>query len=167
MSTAQRSGLPVTEYIDIPVRSPSTKRGKSVKYAYKIYNKSLLNSVGSQVPLILLPGWTGTMNDWGDLPHFISKSGPVITIDHRGIGFSEIIFNPDMTTHHKSPQAKNRPIPSFDYDDMVNDIYTLIKHLNITAKIDILGWSMGGMIAQHFCLTYPQIMTAVSSNRPA
>ena len=132
-----------------------------MKYGYKIYGKHFLKT---QTPLILLPGWTGTMMDWLDLPQLISQSRAVITVDHRGIGFSELIFNEHITTHYKSEYAikhkLNRPIPSFDFDDMVNDIYYLIRHLlqnTRLPKMDVLGWSMGGMIAQRFACTYPQI----------
>ena len=155
---------PSTEYITIPVSNPSVTRGQKVKYGYKVYNKQLLNE--GKCPLLLLSGWTGCMNDWIDLPQFISKQRAVIAVDYRGIGVSEIIFNEHITTHKKSKYAikhkLNRPIPSFTYDDMVHDIYVLVQHLfniyNGMTKIDILGWSMGGIIAQHFCLTFPQIV---------
>eukprot|EP01084_Bolivina_argentea_P123330 218555_1 len=152
---------PQTEYITIPVSNPSATRGKLIKYGYKIYGKQFLST---QIPLILLSGWTGCMIDWLDLPHLISRKRCVITVDHRGIGFSEIIFNKDFTTHFKSKNAikkkLKRPIPVFDYNDFVSDIYYLIQYLlkDNMRKIDILGWSMGGMIAQHFTLTYPQIV---------
>ena len=153
---------PETEYITIPIRKPSLERGQSVKYGYKIYGKHFLKT---QTPLILLPGWSGTMMDWLDMPHLISQSRAVITVDHRGIGFSELIFNEHITTHYKSEYAikhkLNRPIPSFDFDDTVNDVYYLIRHLfknTILPKMDVLGWSMGGMIAQRFACTYPQVI---------
>ena len=151
---------PPVEYLYLPVSNPSETRGQHVKYGYQIYGRAFLNL---QPPLILLTGWTGAMVDWQDLPHFLSKDRSVITVDHRGIGSSEIIFNEHMTTHFKSPHALSsnmkRPTPSFGFDDMVHDVVALIGHLvQPVSKVDVLGWSMGGMIAQHLALTYPQLL---------
>jgi pimeloyl-ACP methyl ester carboxylesterase len=38
----------------------------------------------------------------------------------------------------------------------LNDIKGLLTHLNIKEKIHLCGISMGGMIAQHFILEYPE-----------
>ena len=48
-------------------------------------------------------------------------------------------------------------IEGMDYSDLVQDIVTLLDHLNIE-HCAILGHSMGGKIAMQIALEYPQLV---------
>ena len=93
---------------------------------------------GNGEPLVLISGLGSNMRRWDfQIPHFLDKM-TVISLDNRGTGSS------------------SRPNYSFTMDMFVEDVKHLLDHLNITEKIHLCGISMGGMIAQHFTLKYPE-----------
>ena len=95
---------------------------------------------GSGEPLVLISGLGSNMRRWDfQIPHFIDKM-MVITLDNRGTGES------------------SRPTYSFTMDMFVEDVKHLLDHLNIKEKIHLCGISMGGMIAQHFTMKYPDVV---------
>jgi pimeloyl-ACP methyl ester carboxylesterase len=61
----------------------------------------------------------------------------IIALDNRGVGKS------------------SRPNYPYTMEMFVEDIHNLLNHLDINVKIHLCGISMGGMIAQHFALKYP------------
>eukprot|EP01084_Bolivina_argentea_P037249 68869_1 len=141
-----------TQFLDINIRNPSQTRGYYVKYAYKIYSKSKPN------PIVLLAGWIQCKENWYDFISYLAKTRMVIVMDHRGIGESKIIFNPN------NPNTNTSTIPSFTLSDLSSDIVTLIEYIfgvnKISkTKIDIMGFSLGGMIAQQLAIEYPQYVS--------
>ena len=91
---------------------------------------------GKGDPILLIMGYSGSKNDWD--PTFLkglSKNHTVIVFDNRGIGNTTI-------------GSKN-----FTIEQFASDSVGLLDALKIN-KSDVLGYSMGGMIAQQLTLNY-------------
>ncbi|GLR19051.1 alpha/beta fold hydrolase [Portibacter lacus] len=104
---------------------------RGIQVAYRI--------IGEGVPLILFNRFRGTINDWD--PAFISslaKRNKVVAFDNFGVG----------ATNGKSEDS---------VEGMAAIAYEFITQLGFE-KVNILGWSMGGLIAQVFLLNYPNIV---------
>lgn len=107
----------------------------------------------------------------------------VIRFDNRDIGKSSKLKHKKLTPAHDSPLYKAKLLGKFglglplknietpyDLYDMAEDVYQLLKILNIP-KYHIIGQSMGGMIAQIMAVRYPhQVqklgLLSTSNNRP-
>src|SRR4030095_12134611 len=92
---------------------------------------------GSGRPLLVLNGLAATSADWD--PPFIERLAPaneLILLDNRGIGAS---------TDNGAP---------FDIDQLANDAARGIEALRVQ-RVSVLGWSMGGFIAQTVALQHP------------
>ena len=92
---------------------------------------------GKGDPILLIMGYAGSKNDWD--PIFLkglSTNHTVIVFDNRGIGNTSVGF-------------KNFTIAQFTADSAA-----LLDALKIN-RSDVLGYSMGGMIAQQLTLNYP------------
>lgn len=135
-------------YLQIPVRNPSSNRGYHINYHYNILSPSKPN------PIVLISGWTGCKENWNNFATELAKSRMVIVPDHRGIGESQIIFHPNHPLHLQPAK-----MPLFNLSDLASDIATLVVQVCGTRKVDIMGHSMGGMIAQQFALDYPQMVS--------
>ena len=93
--------------------------------------------IGIGRPLLVLNGFAATSADWD--PSFIdglASSNELILIDHRGIGNS---------TDDGKP---------FDIAQLADDAAHVIETLGFE-RISVLGWSMGGFIAQTLALRHP------------
>jgi pimeloyl-ACP methyl ester carboxylesterase len=90
-------------------------------------------------PIILITGASATMDMWNPLllEQLASANYRVIIFENRGVG--------ESTVGTREPS-----IPQF-----ANDTLGLLDVLGIT-KADVLGWSMGGMIAQQLAVTNPE-----------
>jgi 3-oxoadipate enol-lactonase len=91
---------------------------------------------GSGEPLVLIMGLGGDMQAWALQVPTLAKHFRVITFDNRGSG------------------RTSSPDKPYSIAGMADDLAALLDALNIT-KAHILGWSMGGYIAQEFALKYP------------
>jgi 3-oxoadipate enol-lactonase len=92
---------------------------------------------GEGQPLVLVHGFGTKLQGWQYQIEFFKKLMKVIALDNRGVGKS------------------SRPNYSYSMDMFVEDLHKLLKHLGINGKIHLCGISMGGMIAQHYALKYP------------
>ena len=93
---------------------------------------------GKGKPLVLIPGLGGKLTGWQQfIVPFFKEKMTVIALDNRGTGKS------------------SRPNYPYSMDIFVSDIKNLLDYLHINEKIHLVGHSMGGMIAQHFVLKYP------------
>jgi pimeloyl-ACP methyl ester carboxylesterase len=93
--------------------------------------------IGIGRPLIVLNGFAATSADWD--PSFIeglASSNELILIDNRGIGRS---------TDDGQP---------FDIAKLTDDAARVIETLGIE-RVNVLGWSMGGFIAQTLASHHP------------
>ena len=89
-------------------------------------------------PIILITGASATMDMWNPLllEQLASANYRVIIFENRGVG--------DSTVGTKE----------FSIGQFTNDTLGLLDALRI-GRADVLGWSMGGFIAQQLALTYP------------
>ncbi|MDF0682360.1 MAG: alpha/beta hydrolase [Candidatus Nitrosocosmicus sp.] len=89
-------------------------------------------------PIILITGASSTMDMWNPLllEALISANYKVIIFENRGVG--------ESTAGTKE----------FSINQFANDTLNFLDALRIN-KTDVLGWSMGGFIAQQLALTDP------------
>jgi pimeloyl-ACP methyl ester carboxylesterase len=112
---------------DIPLEKV---RVGDIDVAYKMFGKG--------DPIILFNGASDSMDAWD--PSFltgISSNHTVIAFDQRGIGNTTAGSNP------------------YTYQQLANDTAGLLDALNIP-KADVMGYSLGGHIAQAFTVSYPE-----------
>src|SRR5439155_26825595 len=101
-----------------------------IDVAYKMFGKG--------DPIILFNGASDSMDAWD--PSFltgISSNHTVIVFDQRGIGNSTVGSKP------------------YTYPQLANDTAGLLDALKIP-KADVMGYSLGGHIAQAFTVSYPE-----------
>ena len=102
-----------------------------VRLAYRRFG----NPAGT--PLILLQHFRGSMDNWDPaLLNGFAKDRTVITFDNAGVGFS------------------SGEVPD-NVAAMAQDALDFLDALNLT-QVDLLGFSLGGYIAQHLTLQHPQ-----------
>jgi pimeloyl-ACP methyl ester carboxylesterase len=93
--------------------------------------------VGSGPPLVLIMGYGWTMEGWDPrLVHALARHHRVVMFDNSGIGRT-----------HELPGT-------FSIDAMADQTSALIDTLRL-GRPDVLGWSMGGMIAQALAVRHP------------
>ncbi|MEO6006015.1 MAG: alpha/beta hydrolase [Opitutus sp.] len=98
---------------------------------------------GEGAPLIVLHGNGGSIEQLHfQIDHF-AGSRAVIGIDSRGQG--------------KSEMGGGR----LTYDGMAEDVAALIKQLHL-GRVDLLGWSDGGIVALLVALHHPDLVRAVA-----
>ena len=109
-----------------PVRTVDTAGGK---VGYRI--------LGSGPPLVLIMGYSGTMAVWDRrFVDALAQHHRVVIFDNAGIGRSQSL-----------------PAP-LTIDAMANQTSALIQTLGLR-RPDVLGWSMGSMIAQALAVLHP------------
>jgi len=109
---------------------------KGTKFAYR--------SFGQQhgVPIVFLQHFTGTLDNWDPaLTNELAKTHPVILFDNRGVGSSE----------GETPVTVSQ---------MADDAYDFINALALK-KVYLLGFSLGGFIAQDLAERYPELVSKV------
>lgn len=93
--------------------------------------------VGSGEPLVLIRGLGSDLQAWALQAPELAKHFRVITYDNRGAG------------------RTGAPDKPYSIAGMADDLAALLSELKVE-KASVLGYSMGGMIAQEFALKYPQ-----------
>lgn len=93
---------------------------------------------GSGPPLLAIMGMSGTLLSWGE-PFLapLRESFEVVTYDHRGVGESSRMEAP------------------FTIAELAADAAALLDALELDS-VDVLGISMGGMVAQELALAHPE-----------
>lgn len=120
-------------YINTPTRYIDIS---GVQYAYR----SIGNPTG--VPLVCLQHFTGTLDNWDPvIIDSLAKERQVITIDNTGVGNSEGT-TPD------------------NVQDMANDAIKIITALGID-QCDLLGFSLGGFLAQWIATAKPFLVRKI------
>jgi pimeloyl-ACP methyl ester carboxylesterase len=122
--------------------SPATSTASGVTSAPVLVAHTTLGTVGYRLvghgpPLVLIMGYAATMEVWD--PRFVdalARHYQVVTFDNAGIG-----------------QTQPRPAP-LTIDAMADQASALITALRL-GRADVLGWSMGGMIAQALAVRHP------------
>ena len=109
-----------------PVRTAHTRLGT---VAYR--------AAGSGPPLVLITGYGGTMESWDRrLVDTLAQRYHVVIFDNAGVG-----------------QTQALPAP-LSIDAMASQTSALISALGLQ-RPDVLGWSMGSMIAQALAVLHP------------
>jgi pimeloyl-ACP methyl ester carboxylesterase len=112
--------------VSAPVRVAHTARGK---VAYR--------EIGSGPPLVLIAGYGSTMQVWDRwFVDSLAENHRVVIFDNAGIG-----------------KTAKLPKP-LTVDEMANQTSALITTLGLKQP-SLLGWSMGGMIAQALTVLHP------------
>ena len=91
----------------------------------------------NQIPLLILHGLLGSMDNWRSQAQRLAANRPVITMDLRNHGNSS----------HLSGMS---------YREMYEDVIKVARQLHID-KFDLLGHSMGGKIAMQMALAQEEI----------
>ena len=98
---------------------------------------------GKGEPLLCFQGLGQSITSWTfQLPYF-KRRMKVIALDNRGVGKS------------------SRPNYPYTMDMFVEESKALLNHLEVNERVHIMGISMGGMVAQHFALKYPESVKTV------
>lgn len=142
LNISRRSLLKLTGAAAIAATSPLTS-AQTAKHATA---DLFFTEVGTGKNIMFLHGWTGDSNDWiWQLPYFENKY-QVIAVDLRGHGRSEVM-----------------PSGSYEPDDYVSDIESLITTHYPNQDFTIIGHSMGGQIAARLAVKRPDLVNAVVS----
>lgn len=94
---------------------------------------------GDGPPLLMLHGFTGSIEAWQGIPAELGRHVQVIAVDIIGHGESSAPDNPER---YSIPRA-------------VRDLFALLDRLNIE-RTAVLGYSMGGRVALHLALAAPE-----------
>ena len=123
----------ILSYADAPTQYTEVD---GIRYAYR--------SLGKQtgMPIVCLQHFTGTLDNWDPIIiNGLARERTVITIDNTGIG------NSGGTTPD-------------NVQDMTQDAIKIITALGIE-KCDVLGYSLGGFIAQTIAATKPDLFRKI------
>ncbi len=109
---------------------PTTRIGSHIMY----YEEH-----GSGYPLLLVPGLGASRLSWYKQVEPLSQQFRVILLDNRDAGDS---------AHGTGP---------YSVADMADDAASLITHLQLGSS-HVMGWSMGGFIAQDLAVRHPTLV---------
>lgn len=107
-----------------------------VKFSYRTLGPK------SGTPLIFLQHFTGNMDAWDPaVVNGLAKTRPVVVFNNRGVG------------------ATNGAVAD-SVEQMTTDAYAFIQALGYK-QVDLLGFSMGGFVAQQLAAQYPELVHKV------
>lgn len=100
---------------------------------------------GEGPPVLLISGLGGSLLGWTQtqVPALTAAGYRCIAIDNRDVGRSDESPGTPYTTR-----------------DMAQDAAVLLRALGVP-RAHVVGWSMGGMIAQELALTYPELVQSL------
>ncbi len=104
---------------------------------------------GGGATLVLIHEMGGTLESWDLVVPLLSAKRRVVRYDTRGAGLSEKIRGP------------------LSIDTMVDDLIALLDALGISEKVALAGMAVGGAIALHTAVRFPQRVAAVVASSPA
>jgi pimeloyl-ACP methyl ester carboxylesterase len=113
---------------------PTVKRGSFSTH---------FEETGQGEPVVLICGRTAEVQAWRFTAPELSKHFRVACFDNRGAGRS------------------GAPDEPYSIEQMAEDLTAVLDHLRVPAT-SLLGWSMGGMIAQTFALAHPDKVRIVA-----
>lgn len=103
-----------------------------VRLAYQVYSGK-----PAVPPLVMIMGLAGVKEDWRQLAPGLAVNRPVLVMDNRGIGESDV------------------PPGPYSISMFVEDVLAVMDELG-WMRADVFGISMGGMIAQQLVLAQPE-----------
>lgn len=99
-------------------------------------------SLGNKTSILFIHFSGGTLQMWNGVLPLFEKEYSVIAPDLRGHGKSD------------------KPLMGYHIDDMANDMYLLLKELNIT-KCHIVGSSLGAEIGLNIASSHPGMVVSI------
>ncbi len=130
----QKNVVPTAMPVTWKTVATQTITAGDVTYAYRELGKH-----HGGTPVVLLVHLAAVLDNWDPrVVDGLAAKHHVIAFDNRGIGASS-------------------GIPASSMEDMADDAITFIKALGLT-KVDLFGFSMGGMIAQELVLKEPALV---------
>jgi pimeloyl-ACP methyl ester carboxylesterase len=112
-----------------------------IKFSYRAMGPKAGGSK-SETPLIFLQHFTGTMDSWDPaVVNALAKTRPVVVFNNRGVGATNGVVADNI-------------------GQMTTDAYAFIQALGYK-KVDLLGFSMGGFVAQELAAQHPELVNKV------
>ena len=99
--------------------------------------------------LVLVHEMGGTLDSWDRCLGGLNNGRRVLRYDTRGAGLSQKIRG------------------AVTWNDMAGDLKALLDALGITGKVGLAGIAVGGAIALHFAVRYPERAGALVAHGPA
>lgn len=107
-----------------------------IRFAYRSFGSK------SGTPLVFLQHFSGTMDDWDPaVVNVLAKGRPVVVFDNTGVGKS----------------SGNTPDNVLQ---MATDATRFISALDLK-NVDLLGFSLGGCVAQQLAIDHPQLVRRI------
>ena len=101
-------------------------------------------------PVVLVHGFSTPQFVWDGMVQFITRQGfRVLVYDHLGRGFSE------------------RPKGPYTKELYVRSLQELLASQNITDKVHLVGYSMGGPIVGYYAIEHPKSVASTTFIAPA
>lgn len=111
-------------------------QANGIKYSYRILGPQ------TGTPLVFLQHFTGTMDAWDPaVINGFAKTRQVIVFNNRGVGSTNGVVADNIA-------------------QMTADAYEFINAMGLK-KVDLLGFSMGGFIAQELAAQHPELVQKV------
>ena len=112
-------------------------QGELARYGYREYGAE------GGIPLVLLMRYKGTLDDWDpELLDLLAKERRIITVDNVGVGYTDGTA-PDTIAA------------------MADGVVDFLKAKGLK-KVHLVGWSMGGFIAQVLAVTRPELFETIT-----
>jgi pimeloyl-ACP methyl ester carboxylesterase len=114
-------------------------------------------------PLVLIHGWSCQLTLWPKtlVEGLAERRLRVIALDNRDIGLSQKLTEDPAPTVASVLANPTKP-PRYTLTDMANDVIGLMNHLG-QAGAHVVGFSMGGMIAQRLAIGHPERVYSLTS----
>ncbi len=120
---------------------------------------------GDGPPLLLVMGLGGQLSDWPTgLVDLLATRFRVVAFDNRDSGLSSATTGPMMTpgAYFRSVLIRRKPESDYLLTDMAADAVGLLDALGIQSA-EVVGVSMGGMIAQTMAIEHPERVGSMTS----
>ncbi|MGQ0631276.1 MAG: alpha/beta fold hydrolase [Sporichthyaceae bacterium] len=111
--------------------------------------------------VLLIMGLGGPLTWWDDefCTALVARGFQVIRFDNRDVGRSG---SADGRVNVVRSYLRRAPKPPYTLADMAADAAGLLAHLGL-GRVDVVGVSMGGMIAQILALRHPELVRSLTS----